>query len=60
MTNLDPTKHVLKAPTNSAAVLEGGRMLASPAKIDANTFSLNGLNLGEKTAANSNQGMRCS
>jgi flagellar hook-associated protein FlgK len=60
MTNLDPTKHVLKAPTNSAAVLEGGRMLASPAKIDANTFSLNGLNLGEKTAANSNQGMQAS
>jgi flagellar hook-associated protein FlgK len=60
MTNLDPQKHVLKAPTNSDAVLEGGRMLASPAKINANTFSLNGLNLGEKIAANSTQGMQAS
>jgi flagellar hook-associated protein FlgK len=60
MTNLDPEKHVLKASTNSPAVLEGGRMLASPASIASNTFSLNGVNLGSKNAANSNQGMQAS
>jgi flagellar hook-associated protein FlgK len=60
MTNLDPQKHVLKTPTNSAAVLEGGRMLASPLKIEANTFTLNGVNLGAKIASNSTQGMQAS
>ena len=60
MTNLDPEKHVQKAPTNSPAVLEGGRMLASPASIESNTFSLNGVNLGSKNAANSTQGMQAS
>jgi flagellar hook-associated protein FlgK len=60
MTNLDPQKHVAKTATNSPAVLEGGRMLASPSSIASNTFSLNGVNLGSKTAANSTQGMQAS
>jgi flagellar hook-associated protein FlgK len=60
MTNLDPQKHVLKASTNSAAILEGGRMLASPTSIASNTFTLNGVSLGAKTAANSTQGMQAS
>ena len=60
MTNLDPEKHVRKTPTDSPAVLEGGRMLASPLSIANNTFTLNGVSLGSKTAANSEQGMQAS
>ena len=60
MTNLDPEKHVRKTQTNSPAVLEGGRMLASPMTIASNTFTLNGVSLNATTAANLDQGMQAS